>query len=136
LALLAAALDADLPVLAICRGLQVLNVHLGGTLIQDVPDVVGNSGHRPAPGRFGPVEVHIEAGTLLSKAMGESAVVSCSHHQAIDALGTGLVVTAHAADGLIEAAELPARRFVLGVQWHPEQDRDLRVFEALVRAAM
>jgi gamma-glutamyl-gamma-aminobutyrate hydrolase PuuD len=134
LALLAAALGADLPVLAVCRGLQLLNVHLGGTLIQHVPDVVGHSGHQPAAGSFGPTDVRIEAGSVLSKAMGEVATVPCSHHQAIDALADGLLVTARAPDGLIEAVELPAT-FVVGVQWHPEQDGDLRVFDALVRAA-
>src|SRR5580700_10309010 len=90
LALLDAALRADRPVLAICRGLQLLNVHLGGTLVQHVPDVVGHSGHQPAVGCFGPVEVRIEAGTLLSKAMGESGTVRCSHHQAVDRLADGL----------------------------------------------
>ncbi len=134
LALLGAALASGTPVLAICRGLQLLNVHLGGTLTQHVPDVVGHAGHQPAPGCFGPVEVTIEPGWLLSKAMGESATVQCSHHQAVDRLAERLVVTARASDGLIEAVELPAAAFVVGVQWHPEQDGDLRVFEALVRA--
>jgi gamma-glutamyl-gamma-aminobutyrate hydrolase PuuD len=135
LALLVAALDAHLPVLAICRGLQLLNVHLGGTLFPHVPDVVGHRGHQPAPGRFGPIDVMVEPGWLLSKAMGESATVQCSHHQAIDRLGDGLVVTARAPDGLIEGAEWPAAPFVVGVQWHPEQDGDPRLFEALVHAA-
>jgi gamma-glutamyl-gamma-aminobutyrate hydrolase PuuD len=134
LALLAAALDADLPVLAICRGLQVLNVHLGGSLIQHVLDVVGHVGHQPATGHFGTTEVSVEPGSLLSKIIGESATVQCSHHQAADRLGAGLVVTAHAPDGLIEAVELPSRRFVVAVEWHPEQDGDLRLFEALVGA--
>jgi gamma-glutamyl-gamma-aminobutyrate hydrolase PuuD len=134
LALLAAALDADLPVLAICRGLQVLNVYLGGSLIQHVPDVVGHVGHQPSSGCFGTTEVRIEPGSRLSKAMGESATVQCSHHQAVDRIGAGLVVTAHAPDGLIEAVELPSGRFVVGVEWHPEEDGDLRLFEALVRA--
>jgi len=135
IALLAAALRAEIPVLAICRGLQVLNVYLGGTLVQHVPDLVGHGGHQPAPGCFGPIDVSIEPGWLLSKAMGESATVSCSHHQAIDRLGDGLVVTARAPDGLIEGAELPAAPFVVGVQWHPEQDMDLRLFESLVRSS-
>jgi putative glutamine amidotransferase len=134
LALLAAALRAERPVLAICRGLQLLNVHLGGTLVQNVPAAVGHGGHQPALGCFAPTDVHIEPGSLLSKAMGELATVQCSHHQAIDTLAPGLVVTARAADGLIEAVELPTATFVVGVQWHPEEDGDLRVFEALVRA--
>jgi putative glutamine amidotransferase len=135
LALVAAALEADLPVLAICRGLQVLNVHLGGSLQQHVPDVVGHLGHQPAPGQFGTTEVEMAPGSLLSKILGETTTVACSHHQAIDRLGAGLVVTARAPDDLIEAVELPAARFVVGVEWHPEQDGDLRLFEALVGAA-
>ncbi|HEY5250664.1 MAG TPA: gamma-glutamyl-gamma-aminobutyrate hydrolase family protein [Acidimicrobiales bacterium] len=134
LALLAAALDAHLPVLAICRGLQVLNVHFGGTLIQHLPDVIGHAGHRPAVGCFGSTEVRIESGSLLSKILDESVTVACSHHQAIDRLGLGLVVTASAPDEVIEAVELPSASFVVGVEWHPEEDGDLRLFEALLRA--
>jgi putative glutamine amidotransferase len=134
-ALLAAALDAELPVLAICRGLQVLNVQLGGTLIQHLPDVVGHSGHQPAVGCFGTTEVRTESGSVLAKIMGEGVTVQCSHHQAVDRLGDGLTVTARAPDGVIEGAELALAPFVIGVEWHPEQDGDLRLFEALVRAA-
>jgi len=134
LALLEAALDADLPVLAICRGMQLLDVHLGGTLFQHVPDVVGHDGHQQARGCFGDVEITTEAGSMVAKVMGETAVVRCSHHQAIDAVGEGLVVTARSADGIAEALELPAARFVVGVQWHPEEDADERLFEALLDA--
>jgi gamma-glutamyl-gamma-aminobutyrate hydrolase PuuD len=134
MALVAAALDADTPVLAVCRGLQVLNVHLGGTLVQHVPDMVGHAGHQPAPGSFADTTVRIEPGSVLSKVLGESTVVSCSHHQAVDRLGAGLVDSAWAPDGLIEAVELPDRPFVVGVQWHPEEDADLRLFDALVGA--
>jgi putative glutamine amidotransferase len=132
--LLGAALDADLPVLAICRGMQVLNVYLGGTLVQHVPDVVGHEGHRPAQGCFGAVEVITEAGSMVAKILGERAIVRCSHHQAIDVMGRGLVVTARSLDGLIEAVELPEARFVVGVQWHPEEDLDQRPFRALLDA--
>ncbi len=134
LALLAAALDADLPVLAICRGMQLLNVFLGGTLVQHVPDVVGHDTHQPARGCFGDVEVTTEAGSLVAKFLGETATVRCSHHQALDRLGAGLVVTARSADGLAEAVELPSARFVVGVQWHPEEDADRRPFAALLDA--
>ena len=134
LALVGAALDAHVPVLAICRGLQVLNVFLGGTLVQHVPDMVGHAGHQPGPGRFGTTEVRIEPASRLSKIMDETATVQCSHHQAVDRLGAGLVVTARAADGLVEAVELTSEAFVVGVEWHPEEDGDLRLFEALVRA--
>jgi putative glutamine amidotransferase len=133
-ALLAAALASEVPVLAICRGLQVLNVQRGGTLVQHVPDVVGHTGHRPAAGSFGPTGIRIEPGSCLAKIMGESDTVSCSHHQAIDELGSGLVVTARAPDGIVEAVEMPAASFVVGVQWHPEEDGDVRLFEALVDA--
>jgi len=133
-ALLAAALDAEIPILAICRGLQVLNVHLGGSLFQHVPDVVGHAGHQPAAGCFGSTEVRIEPGSRLSKIMDEASTVRCSHHQAVDRPGDGLVVTARAPDGLIEAVELSSAPFVVGVEWHPEQDGDLRLFDALVRA--
>jgi putative glutamine amidotransferase len=114
--------------------MQVLNVYLGGTLVQHVPDVVGHEGHRPAQGCFGDVEVITEAGSMVAKILGERAVVRCSHHQAIDVMGRGLVVTARSLDGLIEAVELPDSRFVVGVQWHPEEDLDQRPFRALLDA--
>jgi gamma-glutamyl-gamma-aminobutyrate hydrolase PuuD len=133
-ALLGAALEADLPVLAICRGMQVLNVHLGGSLVQHVPEIVGHSGHQPEPGCFGTTEVRAEADSLVSRVLGASFTVRCSHHQVVDRVGTGLVVTARASDGLVEAVELPSARFVVGVEWHPEEDGDLRLFAALVGA--
>ncbi len=134
-ALLVAALEADMPVLAICRGCQVLNVYLGGTLHQHLPDVVGNLDHRSAPFRFGDVDVETVPGTVTADVFGPSTTVRCSHHQAIRDLGRGLVVTARAGDGVVEAVELPSARFVLAVQWHPEEGMDPRPFEALVRAA-
>jgi putative glutamine amidotransferase len=134
-ALLAAALRADLPVLAICRGCQVLNVELGGTLYQHLPDVVGNLDHRSAPMVFGDVDVTTAPGTMTASVFGPTTTVLCSHHQAIRDLGRGLVVTARAGDGVVEAVELPPARFVLGVQWHPEEGMDRRPFDALVAAA-
>jgi putative glutamine amidotransferase len=134
LALLRAALEVDLPVLAVCRGMQLLNVDLGGTLFQHVPDVVGSDAHQPARGCFADVEVTTDAGSAVAKILGERTTVRCSHHQAIDRLGDGLVVTARAADGLIEAVELPGARFVVGVQWHPEEEGDTRPFRALLDA--
>ena len=112
--------------------MQLLNVHLGGTLLQHVPDAVGHAGHRPAAGCFADVEVHTEPGTLAAEIVGGTTVVRCSHHQAVAEVGAGLAVTARAADGVIEALELPAARFVLGVQWHPEENGDARLFDALV----
>jgi putative glutamine amidotransferase len=134
-ALLAAALATHLPVLAVCRGCQILNVELGGSLHQHLPDVVGHDGHRTAPSVFGAVEVAGDPGTLSTEVFGAAATVLCSHHQAIDALGAGLVPTARAADGTIEAVELAGEDFVLGVQWHPEEAGDQRPFAALVAAA-
>lgn len=142
LALVHAALHADLPLLAICRGLQLLNVALGGTLIPHLPDVTGHPGHRPAPGTFGPVDVTTAPGSRAAAIWGRRATVCCSHHQAVDRLGEGLVVTARSVEpagspltgGVVEAAELPGRRFVLGVQWHPEESGDRRPFAALAAA--
>ena len=134
-ALLRAALAAELPVLAICRGMQLLNVELGGTLVQHLPDVVGHDGHQPARGCFADVEVTTEPGSVVAKILGERATVRCSHHQAVDRLAAGLVVSARSADGVAEALELPVARFVVGVQWHPEEELDLRLFEAMLGAA-
>lgn len=134
LALITAALERRLPLLCICRGMQLLNVHRGGTLIQHVPDVVGDNRHQPARGCFSDVVVTTEAGSAVAKFLGEQATVRCSHHQALDRLGGGLVVTARAADGLPEAVEFPEARFVVGVQWHPEEDADRRPFRALLDA--
>jgi gamma-glutamyl-gamma-aminobutyrate hydrolase PuuD len=134
-ALLGAALAVDLPVLAICRGLQVLNVELGGTLHQHLPDVIGGDQHRTAPLVFGQMGVTTRAGSRAATVFGGAPTVLCSHHQAIHQLGRGLEATATAADGVIEAVELPSARFVLGVQWHPEEGSDGRPFAALVQAA-
>jgi len=135
LGLLAAALDRDLPVLAICRGLQLLNVAGGGTLHQHLPDVVGHLGHQPAQGCFDDVTVATVPGTVTAAAVGPTVTVRCSHHQAVDRLGAGLVVTARADDGTIEAVELPGRRFVVAVQWHPEESDANGLFAALSAAA-
>ncbi len=134
-ALVRAALDHGVPVLAVCRGCQVLNVEPGGTLHQHLPDVVGTSLHRSAPLVFSDVEITTEPGSRIAAVFGATAHVLCSHHQAIDELGTGLVATAHARDGVIEGVERPGKSFVLGVQWHPEEDDDVRPFAALVGAA-
>ena len=135
-ALLAAALEADLPVLAICRGCQVLNVFLGGTLHQHLPDVVGNIDHRRHPMLFEEDELETVPGTTAASVYGAgTTVLWFSHHQAIRDLGRDLVVTARAGDGVVEAVELPSARFVLAVQWHPEEAMDQRPFDALLGAA-
>lgn len=131
--LVRAALAADLPVLAVCRGMQVLNVALGGDLVQHLPEPAG-SAHRPRPGAFGPVQVTTEPSSTVGRILGGHLEVLCSHHQALGSLAPGLRVTATSADGVVEAVELPGHRFAVGVQWHPEEGRDARLFEALVAA--
>lgn len=135
LALVDRALAADLPVLAICRGLQVLNVALGGNLVQHLPDVTGTLDHQPRSGAFAPVKVTTEPGTMVRALLGECVDVQCSHHQAIDKLGEGLMVTARSDDGIIEAVEVIGRSFAVGVQWHPEESGDVSLFAGLVQAA-
>ncbi|HEV3172540.1 MAG TPA: gamma-glutamyl-gamma-aminobutyrate hydrolase family protein [Actinocrinis sp.] len=135
LALLDAALDRDIPVLGICRGAQLLNIARGGTLHQHLPEEIGHESHRPAPAEFGPVEITLERDALPGSLLGGRISVPCYHHQAIHELGRGLAVTARALDGTVEAVELAGRAFVVGVQWHPEQDTDRRLFDALIAAA-
>jgi putative glutamine amidotransferase len=135
-ALLAGALKRGMPVLGICRGAQVLNVAMGGTLHQHLPDVVGHSGHQPGNAVFSTSRVHIVPGTRLAALIGEYSDEQCYHHQAIAELGEGLIVSARDEDGVIEAVEMPSDTFVLAVQWHPEERlNDLRVFAAVVDAA-
>ena len=135
-ALLRAALRKHLPVLGICRGAQVLNVALGGTLIQHLPDVVSHTRHQQGKGVFSTSVVDTIDGTRLAGLIGESAQVQCYHHQAIDRLGDGLVVSAADGDGVIEAVELTGEDFVVAVQWHPEESlEDIRIFQGLVAAA-
>jgi putative glutamine amidotransferase len=136
LCLLDRALAAGLPVLGICRGAQLLNVALGGTLDQHVPDTVGHRGHSPAPGVFGQTRVTTAPGSETRGLLGPEVTVACYHHQAIGKLAPGLEISGTAEDGTIEAVERPGRQFVLAVQWHPEQvGTDLRLFQALVTAA-
>ncbi|GGK86622.1 gamma-glutamyl-gamma-aminobutyrate hydrolase [Sphaerisporangium melleum] len=135
-ALVGAALDAGLPLLGVCRGMQVLNVHLGGTLHQHLPDVTGHDGHSPAPGEFGHLPVTVEPGSRLAEVLGPGkAEAAHYHHQAVDRLGVGLTVSATCDDGTIEAVELAGHPFALAVQWHPEAAEESRLFEALVTAA-
>jgi putative glutamine amidotransferase len=135
LALLEEALARDMPVLAVCRGSQVLNVARGGDLQQHLPDVVGDETHKHMPGEFADHDVTVEAGTRLAALVGAGAPVKSHHHQGFGRIGEGLRAAARAEDGTIEAVEDPALRFAVGVLWHPEAGEDLRLFEELVRNA-
>jgi putative glutamine amidotransferase len=139
-----ACLSGGIPVLGVCRGLQVLNTVLGGTLHQHLPDLTGDDSHAPVPGGYGSHEVSVAPGSRLAAILGRTdltdhlpVLVPTHHHQAVDRLGTGLVVTARATDGIIEAAELDpaAHPFAVAVQWHPEAGEDLSLFRALTAAA-
>lgn len=135
-ALLGAAMARGIPVLGICRGAQVLNVALGGTLHQHLPDVIGHAGHQQGKAVFSVSTVRIVEGSRLAGLIGDGGQVRCYHHQAIDRLGDGLTVSATDDDGVIEAVEMPGAGFVVAVQWHPEETLDdLRIFEGLVSAA-
>lgn len=138
-ALLSAAIDTGLPFLGICRGAQLLNVTLGGTLIQHVPDVVGTEEYQPAPAVFGTKAVRVEADSTLGDLLGgtgEDMPVHVYHHQALDRVAEGLRVTARSEDGIVEAVELEGDSFAVAVQWHPEENaEDRRLFAGLVAAA-
>jgi putative glutamine amidotransferase len=140
IALVRRAAELDMPVLGVCRGMQVLNVAFGGTLIQHLPDTFGHEDHRRVQGSFDHADhdVRLTPESLAAQAAGELLHSTKSHHhQGVDAIGEGLVVTGTSTlDDLVEAIELPDRRFVLGVQWHPEADERSRVIDALVLAAL
>lgn len=136
MALLTAALDRDLPTLAICRGFQLLNVVRGGDLIQHLPDAVGDEKHREVRGVFSEHPVEVKGGTRLGSILGERPpAVKSSHHQGVGSVGEGLVETAWAEDGTLEGLEDPEKRFAVGVLWHPEAAEDQRLFDALVAEA-
>jgi putative glutamine amidotransferase len=135
LALLEAALARDLPLLAVCRGSQVLNVARGGELVQHLPDEVGHDRHKHTPGVFADHDVTIEPASGLGALLGDRAPVKSHHHQGIGRLGAGLRAVAWADDGTPEGIEDPERRFAVGVLWHPEAGEDGALFDALVAAA-
>ena len=135
LALIEAALARDMPVLAVCRGMEVLNVARGGDLVQHLPDVVGHDDHKHTPGVFGDHEVDLKPASRLCRLLGDRAPVKSHHHQGVGRLGAGLVEVAWADDGTIEGIEDPSQRFALGVLWHPERGEDFALFRALVEEA-
>ena len=141
-ALLNAAIELEVPFLGICRGAQVLNVALGGTLVQHLPDLVGHEGYQPAPAVFGEAQVTVERGSRLDAILGDEdeprgmLPVHVYHHQAIDRVADGLTVTARTDEGVIEAVELDGAAFGVAVQWHPEENAaDRRLFAGLVETA-
>jgi putative glutamine amidotransferase len=138
-ALLEAAIETGVPFLGICRGLQVLNVQRGGSLIQHLPDVLGDDRYNKGGGVFATNEVAIEADSELADLLDDASALAVKsyHHQAVDRVGDGLRVTARSSDGVVQAVELDGVPFGLAVQWHPEEDAadDARLFEGLVDAA-
>jgi putative glutamine amidotransferase len=134
-ALMQAALARDMPVLAVCRGMEVLNVARGGDLVQHLPEVVGHDDHKQAPGEFTEHDVLAEPGSRVAALLGDRAPVKSHHHQGYGRIGEGLRTAAWADDGTVEALEDPAKRFAVGVLWHPEEGEDMALFQALVEEA-
>jgi putative glutamine amidotransferase len=133
--LLTAAEAVGLPVLGVCRGMQVMAVHAGGRLHQHTPDLVGHEEHNPGGDQYGEVEVSTEPGSRVASLVGPTLSVNCHHHQSV-AEHPGFVASAHATDGTLEAMETShADRFCLAVQWHPETAADVGLLAGLVRAA-
>ncbi len=138
IALVRVSMQRDLPILAICRGHQVLNVACGGTLIQHIPDrIVGNIDHTgPASGQEFNSEIKVNGGKFAKNVYESPSFVKCFHHQAIDELGLGLITVALGQDGVIEAVESESHKFVLGLQWHPEKAGDLKPFDEFAKAIL
>jgi putative glutamine amidotransferase len=135
MALLRAALERDMPVLAVCRGSQVLNVALGGDLVQHLPDTLGHDEHRPVKGEWADHDVRLEGASRVGGLLGERTPVKSHHHQGFGRIGEGLREAGWADDGTVEALEDPSKRFALGVLWHPEEGEDMALFEGLVEEA-
>jgi putative glutamine amidotransferase len=135
LALLRAALERDLPTLAVCRGSQLLNVARGGDLLQHLPETLGDQRHKELPGTFSDHGVEVRPDSRLGSIVRERAPVKSHHHQGFGRVGEGLVEVAWAEDGTLEGVEDPTRRFAVGVLWHPEAGEDTALFEALVEQA-
>jgi putative glutamine amidotransferase len=141
IAMVRGALDRGMPVLGVCRGMQLMNVALGGTLVQHLPEVLGSDAHRRTPGVFGDHPDRLTPGSLAARAAGGEhsddfvVTVKSHHHQGVEELGEGLVATGWSVDDdLVEAIELPGDRYALGVLWHPEEDGRSKVIASLVAA--
>lgn len=136
--LLTRAIARDIPFLGICRGLQVLNTALGGSLIQHLPDAIGSSRYNAGGGVFTPNPAIIEPGTRTAALLGDRVTVQSYHHQAIDEVAPGLTVSARGDDGIVQAVDVDAMTFGVAVQWHPEESAtdDARLFAGLVDAAV
>lgn len=134
LALLDAATARDLPVLGVCRGMQLMAVHAGGTLDQHTPELVGHDEHSPGGDAYGTTTVTTVPSTRVARLVGSSLSVSCHHHQSVHS-HPGFVAAAHAADHTLEAMEAPGERFCVAVQWHPETAADVGLLAGLVEAA-
>ncbi len=134
--LITAAIQMKLPFLGICRGAQMLNVNRGGTLIQHLPDVIGDNRYLQGEGNFAHMQMSVREGSILSTIFGEQVDnAALYHHQAIDEPGEGLSVVAYSPDGIVQAVEVEDHPFGVAVQWHPEQTLDdLRLFEAFIAA--
>jgi putative glutamine amidotransferase len=135
MALVRAAVENGVPVLGICRGMQVLNVALGGDLLQHLPEIEGVLPHQDAPGVFSTRAVTFDADSWIGRTLGDSVPTACHHHQAVGRVAPGLRIVGRADDGTPEAIEADDGRPVFGVQWHPEQLDDRRIFEAFVALA-
>jgi putative glutamine amidotransferase len=135
LALITTALEREMPILAVCRGMELLNIACGGTLEQHLPDRTTDVAHKGGHGVYATHEVSIKPDSKLGQILGPTAEVKSHHHQAPDVLGRDLVEVAWAADEVIEGIEIPALQFVVGVLWHPEEGDDPSLFDALVEAA-
>jgi putative glutamine amidotransferase len=133
-ALLDAADAAGLPVLGVCRGMQLMAVHAGGRLDQHTPDLVDHERHSPGADEYGEIEVSTTTGTRVSTLVGDRLAVNCHHHQSVQT-HPGFVAAARAADGTLEAMEAPGDRFCVAVQWHPETAADVGLLAGLLRAA-
>lgn len=137
-ALIEAAVETGIPVLGICRGAQMINVEFGGSLIQHLPDTVGDDRYQAGAGQFNEIDVTVAEGSKIAELYGDNphATAHLYHHQAIDRVADALVVTSRTDDGVIEAVEHPDHPFMVAVQWHPEEHTpDRRLFAGLIDAA-